>query len=298
MNFKNIDTKLTIYPPGSLEIDSYKNVFFFHMITTGHFWRNSKITELSLLYQKEGEQWQVYKWSLEQEADEYDMLTAFSDKIRDAYCLIGFNSSSFHIPYLTHKYKAYGLENPFEHKMHIDLLKELKPIGKQLHISTKLSDLRLFLQLPDFYEEIQCIGSFTSLFLYPKILQGEFQVIKTECLDQEVLFKCKTGQPFPKELRLHDKDFYLIGSENDLKIKVRSEQGQLKLYYPNYKDYYFIPEENTVIHRSLAEVISKDRKRKALPEECFSYFSCSQSFLEDTEKQRKYLLALLGYFFR
>lgn len=295
MNFENIDTKITIFSAEYLKLESYTNVFFFHTITTGHFWRNSMITELSILHLDIDQKWIIEKWTLEKESDEYDMLKAFSEKIEKASCLIGFNSNSFHIPYLTHKLKAYDLPNPLESKYQIDLLKELKPIGKQLHISTQLNDLRIFLKLPEELSEIECVAASTALYLYQNIFRGNFFVNRTEIIDGELLFSCKTEIPFPASIRIHDEEFYLIGENSTLKIKVKMESAHVKLYYQNYKDYYYIMEENIVIHKSLADTISKDKKRKAKPEECFSYISCTESFLSNKEKQKKYLVALLGH---
>lgn len=296
MNFENIDTKITIFPSEYMGLDSYKNTCFFHMITTGHFWRNSMITELSLMYLNEENQWICQIWTLEKEADEYDMLEAFAHKISAVNCIIGFNSNSFHIPYLAHKFQAYELENPLEEKKRIDLLKTLKPIGKKLHISTKLNDLRLFLHLSDELSEIECIGAATALFVYPVILQGTFDVKNAEVLNDELIFFCETTVPFPEDIRIHDDEFYLIGEKNELKIKVKTESNRLKLWFKNYKDYFYLPEDDMVIHKSLASTISKDKKRKAKPEECFSYITCTEVFLNNRENQKKYLVALLEHF--
>lgn len=296
MNFENIDTKITIYSPEYLGIESYNDVFFFHTITTGHYWRNSKIIELSLLHLNSNKRWILEKWSLEKESDEYDMLKDFCDKLNTASCLIGFNSNSFHIPYLNNKCKAYDLPNPLVNKRQIDLLKILKPIGKQLHISTKLNDLRILLNLPDELSEVECVAASTALFLYQDIFRGNFFVDQAKIIGDELLFSCKTETLFPASIRIHDEEFYLIGDNNDLKIKVKTESAHVKLYYQNYKDYYYIMDENIIIHKSLADTISKDKKRKAKPEECFSYISCTESFLSNKENQKKYLVALLGHF--
>lgn len=296
MKFENIDTNITICSPKYFELESYSDVFFFHTITNGYYWRNSTIIELSLLHLDSNKRWILEKWTLEKESDEYDMLKAFSDKLNSASCLIGFNSNSFHIPYLNNKYKAYDLPNPLVNKHQIDLLKLLKPIGKQLHISTKLNELTIFLNLSEELSEIECVAAFTALFLYQDIFRGNFFVNQAEIFGDELLFSCKTEIPFPASVRIHDEEFYLIGENNNLKIKVKMKSAQLKLYYHNHKDYYYIIDENIVIHNSLADTISKDKKRKAKPEECFSYISCTESFLSNKENQKKYLVALLKHF--
>ena len=50
MNFTNLSINNTIQIFDLPKINSYENVSFFHMLTTGHFWRNTSITELSVLF--------------------------------------------------------------------------------------------------------------------------------------------------------------------------------------------------------------------------------------------------------
>lgn len=297
MNFTNLSINNTIQFFDLPKINSYENVSFFHMLTTGHFWRNTSITELSVLHLNQENKWIKKTWTLEHESDEYDMLEAFTKAVSSSNILIGFNSTSFHIPYLEHKYKAYGLPSPFTDKTHIDLLKEIKPIGKQLHISTKLNDLRIFLHLPDELSEIECIAASTSLFQYETILNGGFSVEKAELSDKaELLFFCKTDLIFPSDIRIHDDDFYLIGTGYDLRIKVKMTENRLKMYYSNYKDYYYLPEEDMIIHKSLAVSIQKDKKIKSTPDNCFSYIEYSDTLAQNTTALKKYLTALLQHY--
>lgn len=269
---------------------------FFHCISTGHYWRNSTITELSILYQLKDETWQKESWQLETESDEYDMLESFSRSLIPFSALIGFNSTSFHIPYLEQKFKAYEIDSPFPSKTHIDLLKEIKAIGKQLHISTKLNDLRIFLNLPDTMTEIECIVSSVLLFQYRDILSGKFFVRKIESMDGELLFYCKTELPFPSDIRIHNEEFYLIGKDDDLKIKVKFYDNKLKLYYPNYKDYYYLPEEDMVLHKSLASAVSKEKREKATYQNCYGYIEYTESFKENLPAAKKYLVSLLTHY--
>ncbi len=296
MNFTTININSTNDIFLTPYIKNYDNCLFFHITTTGHFWRNSSIISTSILYKNTNETWIKKEWVSEIESDEFDMLEILAKELEPFSTLIGFNSTSFHIPYLEQKYRAYGLPSPFEGKHHIDQLKEIKNIGKQLHISTKLNDLRLFLKLPDDYSEIECIAASAALFQYAEILNGAFSVRKAESIDKECLFHCNTELTFPVDIRIHDDEFYLIGSETELKIKVKTNQNRLKLYYNNYKDYFYLPEEDMVIHKSLASAIHKDKKVKATTDNCFTYVPCSEHFFSNTSSMKKYLVALLQHY--
>ena len=292
INCTKIDNKLSI--PEISGITS--NFTFFHCRSTGHFWKTTHITELSLLYEDKNNQQTVLQWTAENDSDEYEMLIAFSDVLSNFNTLIGFNSTSFHIPYLENKAKSYDLSSPFAGKQHIDLLKSIKPIGAHLHISTKLENLRIFLDLPDAYTEIECIAASTALFQYERLLNGDFDVESVVRIDDELLFTCYMDIVLPTPFRLSNEEFYLIAENKQMKIKTKLTDEKIKLYYPNHNDYFYLIAEDTVIHKSLAATIAKDKKRKALPEECFSYVAYTEQLGNNPAALKKYLCAMLKHY--
>lgn len=79
------------------------------------------------------------------------------------------------------------------------------------------------------------------------------------------------------------KDLLTI-EENILTLQIFSYQGELKFFYENYKDYYYLPIEDTAIHKSVAAFVDKDYRQKAKRENCYQrkegiffpvYHSCS-----------------------
>ncbi len=46
-------------------------------------------------------------------------------------------------------------------------------------------------------------------------------------------------------------------------------EGELKYFYENYKDYYYLPAEDSVVHKSIAEYVDKAYRVKAKPANCY-----------------------------
>ncbi len=69
--------------------------------------------------------------------------------------------------------------------------------------------------------------------------------------------------------------FKTSGSEATLRVPLY--ETELKYFYSNYKDYYYLPQEDMAIHKSLATFVDKDFREKARPENCY------------TKKQGQYL---------
>ena len=47
-------------------------------------------------------------------------------------------------------------------------------------------------------------------------------------------------------------------------------QGELKYFYSNYKDYYYLPMEDTAIHKSVGEYVDRDARTKATARTCYT----------------------------
>lgn len=74
-----------------------------------------------------------------------------------------------------------------------------------------------------------------------------------------------------------DSVFSLSCEENRLVCTVPLFQGELKHFYPDYKNYYYLPLEDTAIHKSLGEFVDPSARKKAAASTC--YTRCSGLFL-------------------
>ena len=45
---------------------------------------------------------------------------------------------------------------------------------------------------------------------------------------------------------------------------------RLKYFYSNYKDYYYLPAEDTAMHKSIAEFVDKAHRQKATKANCYT----------------------------
>ena len=54
-------------------------------------------------------------------------------------------------------------------------------------------------------------------------------------------------------------------------------QGELKYFYSNYKDYYYLPLEDTAIHKSVGEYVDRDARTKATARTCYTKSKGSSS---------------------
>ncbi len=114
----------------------------------------------------------------------------------------------------------------------------------------------------------------------------------------------------------------LILTDNELTLKLPVYNGELKYYFENYRDYFYLPKEDTAIHKSVAQYVDKEFKVKAKPANCYNkkkgsflpqsetlfkpdfkntpadkitYFELSDTTLEDSKNLNEYVKSILQY---
>ncbi|MBR4344733.1 MAG: ribonuclease H-like domain-containing protein [Lachnospiraceae bacterium] len=63
-----------------------------------------------------------------------------------------------------------------------------------------------------------------------------------------------------------------------LKISLDVKDASLKLFFSNYRDYFYFPEEDSAVHKSVASFTSSDSRKKATPQT--AYIKVKGSFLK------------------
>lgn len=88
--------------------------------------------------------------------------------------------------------------------------------------------------------------------------------------EKEIIFEMTCHIPLPRRVSFACDDFYFTGYRKEARLKAALYEGELKYYYSNYRDYYFLPQEDMAIHKSVAFFVDKDFRTKARPANCYS----------------------------
>ena len=86
----------------------------------------------------------------------------------------------------------------------------------------------------------------------------------------EVFMKLVLPVSLPSSLagNLDNCYFKIVGCEATLRVPLY--ETELKYYYSNYKDYFYLPHEDMAIHKSIATYVDKAYREKATPENCYT----------------------------
>lgn len=88
--------------------------------------------------------------------------------------------------------------------------------------------------------------------------------------EKELILELTPDTPLPKRISFGNQEFYFTAFQQKCRIKIKLYTGELKYFYPNYRDYYYLPEEDTSIHKSVAFYVDKDFRTQAKAANCYS----------------------------
>ncbi len=87
---------------------------------------------------------------------------------------------------------------------------------------------------------------------------------------EEVYMKLSLNTPLPASLSGNLDGCYFKITDREAVLRVPLYETELKYFYSNYKDYYYLPKEDTAMHKSIASFVDKDFREKATPENCYT----------------------------
>ncbi len=285
-----------------------EGMLFFDIETTGLSPARHQIYCIGTGWYEDGSI-QIRQYLSDRIDDEPELLSAFSADCRRFQSLVTFNGAMFDLPFVRKRCEKAGMEDPFSGMDVLDLFRAIRPVKnllglenqKQKTVETFLgltrddtmsggelipyyflyvkyhreSDLRLLLLHN--LEDVRGMFELLALLSYQALFDMDYEIrsaafspdhsslaVEAAC---SVLFPAPAARTsFSGSLRV-DKDLVY------LQLPVQS--GSLRHYFKDYKNYYYLPEENTVIHKSVGIYVDPDHRTAATVENCFLEKECT-----------------------
>ncbi len=87
---------------------------------------------------------------------------------------------------------------------------------------------------------------------------------------KELLISLAPITPLPQNLSVSANGCYLKVDGNDITLRVPLYNEELKYFYGNYHDYYYLPDEDIALHKSVATFVEKDHREQATARNCYT----------------------------
>ncbi|MDD3173484.1 MAG: ribonuclease H-like domain-containing protein [Herbinix sp.] len=153
-------------------------------------------------------------------------------------------------------------------KKHYERLKLMRTPEAALSVPSE-SQLLLNQLLLHNEDDIRGLLYISRVLNYADLFEKPIQILQAG-VDQDTLsihFKITASLPVPISFR--NDLAHVSVFDNTATLSVHIFEGELKYFYDNYKDYYYLPAEDYAIHKSLAYYVDKDFRIKAKPSSCY-----------------------------
>ena len=183
-------------------------------------------------------------------------------------------------------------------------------------------------------EDIIGMTNVLPMLSYESAISGDFYIdsvsskelpLADGTLGQEIIITALLTKPVPKRVSYSFSSFNIVIYKDRLTLTVKAYTKELKYFYPNYKDYFYMPLEDVAIHKSVAFYVDKNFRTKAKAANCYSkktgvflpqfeevvcpyfkidyydktlFFEYTEEFKADNELIKKYLLHILSNIIR
>jgi len=175
------------------------------------------------------------------------------------------------------------------------------------------------------YEDVLGMLDLLPVMSYSNLLKGGYTILSVASnvykdydghSQKELIFSLENDIRVPTRVSYGCDDFYLICNGSDTKLSVKLYDGTLKYFFENYQDYYYLPEEDTAVHKDVASSVDKAYRKKATASTCYtkktsiflpqrqaivepafhkerkdkvSYFELSDDFIDSNHMLHKYI---------
>lgn len=271
------------------------NAFLLDIETSGLSRENHQIICIGVQYVASTGELKYKQWVLEKGIEEKELLNYFIQFCQNFQRVYTYNGKGFDWPFLLARLQFHQLKlDALQHLVLVDMKKILNPIAsKRFELEKAISYtrqtsvsgkelVRLYTTYASCGEapylalilkhNIDELNSLLALYEVYHLLYHleKLPCIYTEQTEHTMTYSLQTPTSLSTELNFTYEAFTLTWNHNshEIHFQVQLNNCSLKQYLEPVKDYYYIPDQGQLLHKSLASFISNSQKRKATKEEC------------------------------
>jgi len=287
-------------------ISSPEEMLLFDIETTGLRKETTRIYLIGCGYFNADGDFEVRQWLAQSASDEREVLERFVDFAKNYSVLLDFNGDGFDIPYTAFKCDLYGMDFDFAAFRHVDIYKRIRNLKKFLGLERmNQTSIERFLKvtredvmnggllIPYYYnyertrdpecerllllhnsDDVKGMIQMTGALAYADIFDGAFAFSKAEQVNagsgDVLVLEYKLKNPVPRPV-LYQKDVHTsVCADHDLlQISTDIICCEARIPVKNISDYYYLPEEDRIIHKDVAVFVDRRFRKKATVKNCF-----------------------------
>ncbi|MCD7767170.1 MAG: ribonuclease H-like domain-containing protein [Lachnospiraceae bacterium] len=281
---------------------------FFDIETTGLSAETSFIFLIGCIGYEDG-LWKLHQFFIRVVQEEKALLSAFFELTQKYRALIHFNGNTFDLPFIRKRAAVYELEVLTDSLVSIDLYRHYSPLRRILNLphmnqsflekyvgwertdqmsgkevvslfwkyTVSKSKEEEHLLLLHNHDDLLGMLHVPAMEAYDSLLSGKIRPTVTAAESENgnvLLLRFETELPLPAPFErsdtISDSCSARLSAENNIgQLCVPFYRGTLRCFFPDYRNYYYLPLEKQAIHKSVAIYVAKEYRVPASPETCF-----------------------------
>ena len=127
-----------------------------------------------------------------------------------------------------------------------------------------------------------------------RFLDGGFRT-DSACIENEsaLLIALIPNTPLPFPLGISAEGILLKGEDREASLRLPLEKGMARRYFPDYKNYAYLPAEGYAVHKSVSSFVAKDRREPATPKTAFSLVPAAK-LIENSQALKQVALSSIS----
>ncbi len=87
---------------------------------------------------------------------------------------------------------------------------------------------------------------------------------------QEIIMKIAIPDYLPSTIGASTENCFFKAAGDNLTLRIPLIEAELKYFYDNYKDYYYLPGEDQALHKSVAQFVNTNFREQATKQNCYT----------------------------
>lgn len=133
-------------------------------------------------------------------------------------------------------------------------------------------------------EDVRNLPLLTGLCAYRMLSEGEMTLEKVSVDGALLSLRFRLSEPLPAEISFENESYTVSVSGKDrtlFSLTAALFTGELRFFYQDYKNYYYLPAEDMAVHKSVGEFVDRKSRKQATASTC--YVKKEGTFLPEPE---------------
>jgi uncharacterized protein YprB with RNaseH-like and TPR domain len=118
-------------------------------------------------------------------------------------------------------------------------------------------------------DDIRGLLLISPILSYADLFEKPFRILQAGVEHGILLIQFELSSMLPVRIDYGNDLAHLTAYGKEASLSIRIYEGELKHFYDNYSDYYYLPAEDSVVHKSIAAFVEPEHREKAKPSNCY-----------------------------